>query len=196
MAASLRIAAGRALWGKMPATDPKQSLAISEKPRLNRRPEVNWEAIGAVAEIGGTIAVFVTLVYLSIQVRHCNKQHELDSFRHTWDSLNQFCELLTHSTENASILNRGRKSLSNLTDDEYVIFEHLHLQMLNTIESWYQQVNRTSKPGRYRDEQMDNIAGVTSLYIDHPGVREVWQKVKHTFVPIHQLVEDNLTESE
>ena len=134
---------------------------------------MNWEAIGAVAEIGGTIAVFVTLVYLSIQVRHSNKQHELDSFRHTWDSLNQFCELLTHSTENASILNRGRKSLSNLTDDEYVIFEHLHLRMLNTIESWYQQVNRTSKPGRYRDEQMDNIAGVTSLYIDHPGVREV-----------------------
>ena len=157
---------------------------------------MNWEAIGAVAEIGGTIAVFVTLVYLSIQVRHSNKQHELDSFRHTWDSLNQFCELLTHSTENASILNRGRKSLSNLTDDEYVIFEHLHLRMLNTIESWYQQVNQTSKPGCYRDEQMDNIAGVTSLYIDHPGVHEVWQKVKHTFVPIHQLVEDNLTKSE
>jgi hypothetical protein len=157
---------------------------------------VNWDAIGAVAEIGGTIAVFVTLVYLSIQVRHSNKQHELDSFRHTWDSLNQFCELLTHSTENASILNRGRKSLSDLTEDEYVIFEHMHLRMLNTIESWYQQVNRTSKPGRYRDEQMDNIAGVASLYIDHPGVREVWRKVKHTFVPIQQLVEDNITKSE
>lgn len=154
---------------------------------------MNWGAIGAIAEIGGTFAVFVTLVYLAIQVRHSNKQHELESFRHTWDSLNQFCDLLTQSTENASIINRGRKSLSDLTEDEYLVFEHIHLHMLNTIESWHQQVNRTSRPGPYRDEQMENIAGVTRIYIDHPGVREVWRKVKHTFVPIHQLVEDNLT---
>jgi hypothetical protein len=157
---------------------------------------MNWDAIGAIAEIGGTIAIFVTLVYLSIQVRHSNKQRELDSFRHTWDSLNQFCDLLTHSTENASIVRRGRKSLTDLTEDEYLIFEHIHLRMLNTIESWYQQVNQTSQPGAYRDEQMDNIAGIIGMYLDQPGVREVWRRVKHTFVPIDQLVEENLTKSD
>jgi hypothetical protein len=157
---------------------------------------MNWDAIGAIAEIGGTLAIFVTLVYLSIQVRHSNKQHELDTFRHTWDSLNQFCDLLTHSTENASIVNRGRKSLSELNEEEYLVFEHIHLRMLNTIESWYQQVNKTSPPGTYRDEQMENIASVTNMYIDHPGVHEVWNKVRNTFVPIQQLVEGNITQKD
>ncbi len=153
---------------------------------------MNWDAIGAVAEIGATIAVFVTLVYLSIQVRHANKQRELEAYRHTWDTLNQFCDLLTQSTENASILNRGRKSLSNLNEDELVVFEHMHLRMLNTIESWYHQINQTSPPGTYRDEQIENIAAIIHLYIDHPGVRDFWSKVKHTFVPVQQLVEDNI----
>ena len=35
---------------------------------------MNWEAIGAVGEILGAIAVVVTLVYLAIQVRHSTAQ--------------------------------------------------------------------------------------------------------------------------
>ena len=33
---------------------------------------MNWEAIGAVAELLGAIAVFATLAYLSVQIRHSN----------------------------------------------------------------------------------------------------------------------------
>jgi hypothetical protein len=34
---------------------------------------VNWEAIGAVSELLGAIAVFVTLAYLAVQVRHARE---------------------------------------------------------------------------------------------------------------------------
>ena len=43
---------------------------------------MNWDAISAVAETAGTIAVLVTLVYLSIQMRIANKQREIESLRH------------------------------------------------------------------------------------------------------------------
>ena len=33
---------------------------------------MNWEALGAVAELLGAIAVFATLAYLSVQIRHSN----------------------------------------------------------------------------------------------------------------------------
>lgn len=153
---------------------------------------MNWDAIGAIAEFAGAVAIFVTLVYLAIQVRQANKQRELEAFRHTWDSLNHFCDLLTQSTENASIVNRGRKSLADLNDDEYLVFEHIHFRMLNTIESWFQQVDQTSSPGAYRDQQLENIAGVIQMYIDHPGAREFWKKVRELFVPVQQLVDDNI----
>ena len=76
-----------------------------------------------------------------------------------------------------------------------MVFEHIRLRMLNTIESWHHQISQTSPPGNYRDEQIENIAGIIRLYIDHPGVREVWTKVKHTFVPVEELVEDNISRS-
>ena len=37
---------------------------------------MNWEAIGAVGEVGGAIAVVATLVYLSLQIRNGTKATE------------------------------------------------------------------------------------------------------------------------
>ena len=67
---------------------------------------MNWDAISAVAETVGTIAVLVTLLYLSLQMRIANKQREIESLRHNWDGLSRMCELLGESTEKASIVKR------------------------------------------------------------------------------------------
>ncbi len=34
---------------------------------------MNWEAIGAIAELLGSLAVFLTLIYLAVQVRHARE---------------------------------------------------------------------------------------------------------------------------
>ena len=49
---------------------------------------MNWDAIGAVAESVGAIAVLIILVYLTIQVKLGNKQRELEALRHNWDGMN------------------------------------------------------------------------------------------------------------
>jgi len=46
---------------------------------------MNWEAIGAVGEILGAVAVLITLVYLAIQIRQSTaqqKREELVSIQH------------------------------------------------------------------------------------------------------------------
>jgi hypothetical protein len=52
---------------------------------------MNWEAIGAVGEIVGAVAVVITLAYLAIQVRQNNRmmqrQAHLDRVRHIADPL-------------------------------------------------------------------------------------------------------------
>lgn len=35
---------------------------------------MNWEAIGAIGEIVGAMAVFITLIYLAVQVRHARSE--------------------------------------------------------------------------------------------------------------------------
>ena len=39
---------------------------------------MNWDAIGAVGEVVGAIAVIATLVYLSLQIRQQNKSQQLE----------------------------------------------------------------------------------------------------------------------
>ena len=42
---------------------------------------MNWNAIGAIGQLVGSIAVFVTLGYLSIQVRHARKRRVAHSVK-------------------------------------------------------------------------------------------------------------------
>jgi len=157
---------------------------------------MNWDAIGAVAETAGTILVLVTLIYLAIQVRIANKQREIESLRHTYDSINRICELLSENTEKASIVLRGRKSLENLTDEEQMVFEFMHIRILNSVESWYMQLMDTSPPGEYRDQQLDNIVSIILYFFESPGAQEIWATAKHTFVPVQKLVDDALSSVE
>ena len=154
---------------------------------------MNWEAAGTIGEIIGSIAVVISLIYVSLQIRHANKQSEIDSLRHTWDGLNQICDRLSESKETASIINRGRNALDSLDDDERLIFEHIHLRLLNTLESWYLQVIQTSKPGPYQESQIANLEGIIAGYIDHPGSRVLWESLRPYFDSIGDIVDGQLS---
>ena len=40
---------------------------------------MNWDAVGATAELLGAVAVFITLAYLTIQVKQNSKTQELNN---------------------------------------------------------------------------------------------------------------------
>ncbi len=157
---------------------------------------MNWEAIAAIAETVGTIGVLVTLVYLSIQMRIANKQRETEALRTNWDGINRFCEILAESTDRASIVIRGRESLDDLTSEEHLVFEFLHIRILNSIELWYMQLMETSPPGEYRDQQLENIEGVIVYMFNYKGALEIWDAVKHTFVPIQELFDNAISDAQ
>ena len=157
---------------------------------------MNWGAISAVAETLGTIMVLVTLIYLAVQMRIANKQREIESLRYNWDGINRVCELFGESTEKASIVTRGRESIENLTDEERLVFEFMYLRFLNTIESWFMQLMETSPPGDYREQQLKNIEDVVVYMLNYPGTREIWGLVRHTFVPVQELIDGALSNTE
>ena len=157
---------------------------------------MNWDAIGAVAESIGTVAVLITLVYLAIQLRTANKQRELESLRHNWDGLNQICGLLSESPEKASIILRGRTSLKELTSEEQLIFQGIHIHMLNTIELWHLQLIETSPVGEYRDRQEENMEQIVVFLFDFPGTRELWREMRDHFTPIAHIFDSALAQKD
>lgn len=77
-----------------------------------------------------------------------------------------------------------------------MVFEFLHIRILNTIELWYMQLMETSRPGEYRDQQLENLEGVIAYVFNYRGALEIWERAKHTFVPIHGLFDKAISKAQ
>ena len=64
---------------------------------------MNWDAIGAIGEILGATAVLVSLIYLSIQIRHNSRQVEEQTRALNADSVTAI--ETAHSNFRRSIIN-------------------------------------------------------------------------------------------
>ena len=69
---------------------------------------MNWDAIGAIGEIVGAIAVFATLVYLAIQVRTNAKMIQSQNIHSTTTGLQTWTELGTRP-ELARVISKALK---------------------------------------------------------------------------------------
>ena len=154
---------------------------------------MNWEAIGAVGEILGALAVLTTLIYLSIQIKHLKKQTDTSAFEHIIDALNDFAGRIAESDSLASIINQGRESFDSLTDDERLRFELIHMLLLNNLESWYlQQKQLESFMG---DHSFENIKGNIIYFCDYPGFREFWESARPVFPNLAAIMDQTLGEA-
>ena len=91
---------------------------------------MNWEAIGAIGEIVGSLAVLLTLIYLSFQIKHARAesrstflQHRSDAARQLWAIESTSLELQQALATADQQLNREDpavqrrlKELTNLSD--------------------------------------------------------------------------------
>lgn len=152
-------------------------------PVATRKRRLNWDAISAVSQIVATVAVVGTLIYLAAQVRQANVQAELDGLRYAWGQTNQFSDVLAQSPDLAPIVLRGRQSLDSLDANERIRFESFHFRVLNTLEAWAVQLDRTTEAGPFRDREYANIAGVAEYYLRYPGTRDLWLGVRHLYPP-------------
>ena len=83
---------------------------------------MNWEMIGAVGEVGGAIAVVVTLVYLARQVREGSKQTKINtSITLAAIAQDGFAPIYNHP-EYVYLWQQGLEDVTKLTDAELKIF--------------------------------------------------------------------------
>jgi hypothetical protein len=154
---------------------------------------MNWTALEAVAQLVGSLAVLITLLYLARQVRQSNRQDMLNAYRHTYDSLNEFARSVVESEEVPAIVLRGRRSYQDLSEAERLRFDHLHFVFLNILESHYYQVMATAMDDEYRQWALGNLAVLVRGYLDYPGAREFWGNVQPYYQPaVRKLIEQSL----
>ena len=82
---------------------------------------MNWDAIGAVGEILGAMAVFLSLVYLASQIRAQNREYRISSVHEITEAFRQSLEQLT-VPEMAQIYVKGVTNIDELSDWERMSF--------------------------------------------------------------------------
>jgi hypothetical protein len=134
---------------------------------------MHWEAIGAVAELVGAVGVIASLLYLAAQVHTSNRasavQAKLDSTR----LLNDFMDLLIQRPELNRLMIEGRKSLDNLSPDEYQQFSNMSLKAFWFFSAGYFQFRR----GTIASNDWFEVLAVLRYWIASPGCRAWWERL-------------------
>ena len=137
---------------------------------------MNWDAVGAIAEVGGTLGVIASLIYLAAQIRHSSRserasmQHAVLSEFRTLASQMSLDEKLAHAhhclIEGREIPPETKERYLHWVANIFRIYEELHEFSQNKLVStdfW-----------EARHTHMRNV------YLAHPEVKDWWRNLKKT----------------
>ena len=131
---------------------------------------MNWEAAGAIGEILGAIAVVVTLLYLSRQIRLSTRSVEVSALRDTTAQWNQWSEMLATSPDLAEIVAKGNRSVSDLRPDEALRYGAYVQSFFDNAES-YRILVREHKI----EKDLAVLESIVARRMSVPGFVEWWQ---------------------
>ena len=138
---------------------------------------MNWEAIGAIAELIGGVAVLITLIYLSIQVMQNSRMQRQQNVTEQTNRCIDSGQLLAGDPEFADIY---RKSMNNieLTATEFSRLSGFFFAVLTDFEEMYY----THKAGQQSEFRWENLNKHVYFHIK-PGTKgnEWWHRMKAKF---------------
>lgn len=102
-----------------------------------RRKKMNWDAVGAIGEIIGAIAVVISVVYLAVQIRSGSEALSTNIRDSVFTSLSQWNYQLTADPEFAWMFHRGLTDFDSLDEKERPRFMHTCYGLFKVCENIY-----------------------------------------------------------
>jgi hypothetical protein len=132
---------------------------------------MNWEAIGALAEVFGAVGVITTLLYLSFQVRQSVKDTRASAIQQLGRDYADHSAVVM-SDENVSAFVKGLTSYSSLLPEERLKFDACATGYVNLVEHTLYH----TEAGRLTEvvEMLQNYLGPRLLA--YPGFEEWWHQ--------------------
>jgi len=138
---------------------------------------MNWEAISAVSEIVGAIAVVVSLVYLAIQVRSSSKATRASVYMGLHDSQAQFSYLLISDPTLRDLADSLDDSLLSVADRSDL--SHLLSMLFNKYELFF----FLSREGMFSPDVERAMIKIVANRLRAPGIRDWWNDSQGKFSP-------------
>jgi len=145
--------------------------------------------LGSIGEFISSIAVVVTLIYLSFQLRQNTQAIRAASTQALDQSVTANIALWATSRENAVLISRGRESPESLSDEEAIHFHALITAFFLTMDSSFWSHRNRLLP----DELWEREQQVIRDWVNTPGGRIAWQRKRSQVSrPFREYVESEL----
>lgn len=128
---------------------------------------MNWDAISAVGEWVGVIAVLITLLYVAVQIRQNTAAVATAAYESTMTGFNDINVVVAGRPQLASLLNRGCMLPETLNSEEIVQFNFLLRCYANQWWKLFKLYERGSLPGH----EWRIFAREAAQFMDQPGCR-------------------------
>jgi hypothetical protein len=138
---------------------------------------MNWDAIGAVGEVGGALAVVATLVYLAAQLRQNTRALQSATFQEISTTMGQNMEVLSMIPDAATLMLLAQEGLENLTAEQRIKFGHISMMCFRRIETVFVQESMGFVDSRLT--QGFRRSALSALL--NQGMREWWEQSKGAF---------------
>ena len=138
---------------------------------------LNWEAISAIGQIVGALAVVISLIYLAREVRSNARETRRAAMRSTLDALIRFAQQITEHADLAELRNRGYHNFESLEGADLARFNSYMHAMFRTVEDAYFQ----HLEGHFDPHIWRGLEAVMRDINACPGVQAWWRSRSHWF---------------
>ncbi len=100
---------------------------------------LNWDAIGAIGEVVGAFAVFISLLYLAIQIRNSRRSDQIVAAAGAASAVDEWIGQVVRDKELHDLYRRGLTDYESLSKSEKGPFSMLMVQFFRCTEAiWLQ----------------------------------------------------------
>jgi len=133
---------------------------------------MNWDAIGAVGEIIGAMAVVISVVYLGVQIRRQTDQARLAATREIAIAWNTTLTPLIENQELTDLFLKAGPGYDALPNHERLRVAGVYMQMMRLLEQQYLHVGK----GNIDPAFFESADRTYADFLVTPGIQEWWER--------------------
>ena len=129
---------------------------------------MSWDAIGAIGEVVGAIAVVISLLYLASQIRTSNKTARQSANQELMGGISEWVDMISSSGEMADIWNRGNMNPNSLSNIESIRYS---LLLAHNFAYW-ERVFFMGRSGEIDNWVVEKMTRIRRSHWQYPGYRK------------------------
>jgi hypothetical protein len=137
---------------------------------------INWEAIGAVGEIGGAIGVIVTLVYLAGQLKQNTRALQSSAYQTYNERTDSFWDFEAQHAALLGSIYENQKDYDVLTSEEKSVLNASMMKSFNLLEGMFLH----HQTGTLNDEVFHAKADGFKASFRSPLIHDAWRRLSPT----------------